>query len=71
MDIVDIVVCHNKYNNVHGKRHVSFVGNVSFWLRVNKDYINNASCIIVDDYKKFLNQKDIDTISKGNSEDDH
>jgi len=64
MDIVDNNVNVNNYDNDKNKRHVSSSNNIVFWLKLDVDYINDENELIINKYKKTLNQKDINTIIK-------
>ena len=59
MDIVDIDVNIHKYMLVPKHRHIMYVNNISYWLRLDKNIINKKNKQIINNYKKFLNQKNI------------
>jgi len=59
MDIVDININIHKHMLVPKHRHIMYVNNISYWLCINKDIINKKNKRIINNYKKFLNQKNI------------
>jgi len=64
MNIVDNDLNTTKYTDNNNKRHVSSINNITYWLKLNVDYINEENKQIINKYKKILNQKNIDTIIK-------
>jgi len=64
MDIVDININIHKYMLTSKHRHILHVTNISHWLCVNKNIINNANKQIINNYKKFLNQRNIIIVTR-------
>ena len=62
MDIIDIVCVSRKYIKMISNRHISYVNNVTYWIKLSVSYINRNNKDIVSEYKRFLNQKDVDVI---------
>jgi len=64
MDIVDNNMVINKCNNHFMKRHISYVNNITNWLKLDVNYIKKENKLIINRYKKILNQKDVKTLIK-------
>jgi len=62
MNIVDVIVIIHKYDNKKNKRHININNNISHYLRLNIKYINIKTHNIVNKYKRFLNQRDMNTL---------
>jgi len=64
MNIVDININVCKYILPFGQRHVSHVNDISYWLCIDKNIFNCTNKQIINNHKKFLNQKNIIIILK-------
>jgi len=64
MDIVDIQCQLNKHINTPPKRHVSFTYNISTFISIDNNKINENTRNIINKNKKFLNQKNKNIIFK-------
>jgi len=64
MNIVDNNINIHKYILSHNQRHVSHTNDISHWLCLNENNINNKKKHIINIHKKFLDQTNINIITK-------